>query len=69
MCGATDEIALHHLNSVKSIKNKDKFEAIRSQINKVQILICPKCHQDQTYGRYNNSKKPIEFFNEFLAKL
>lgn len=71
MCGETEGIALHHINSLGSIKTKkrDDFEYIRSQTNRVQIPVCTNCHNDITYGRYNNPKKPIEFFNEFLAKL
>jgi hypothetical protein len=69
MCGETDSISLHHLNSIRSIKNKDKFEAIRSQIKRIQIPVCHKCHQEITHGRYNDQKTPIEFYNEFLAKL
>ena len=44
MCGSTDEITLHHINSIRSIKNKDKFEAIRSQIKRIQIPVCQKCY-------------------------
>ena len=69
MCGTTDEITLHHINSIRSIKNKDKFEAIRSQIKRIQIPVCQKCHQEITHGRYNDQKKTIEFYNEFLVKL
>ena len=71
MCWETEGIALHHINSLGSIKTKkrDDFEYIRSQTNRVQIPVCTNCHNDITYGRYNNPKRPIEFFNEFLAKL
>jgi len=69
ICGATDMIALHHINSISSLKGKDRYENIRATINRLQIPVCKKCHEDITYGRYNNPKKPIEFYNEFLAKL
>lgn len=62
-------IALHHINSISSLKGKDRYENIRATINRLQIPVCKKCHEDITYGRYNNPKKPIEFYNEFLAKL
>lgn len=71
ICGESEEIALHHLNSVRSIKRgkRDRFETIRSQVNRIQIPVCNKCHQDITYGKYNDPKTPITFYNEFLAKL
>ena len=71
ICGETEGIALHHLNSIRSIKKgrRDKFETIRSQVNRIQIPVCNKCHQDITYGKYNDPRTPITFYNEFLAKL
>jgi group II intron reverse transcriptase/maturase len=71
ICGATEGIALHHNNSLGSIKEpkRDRYEAIRSQIKRIQIPVCNNCHNDITYGKYNNPKIPIEFYNEFLAKL
>ena len=71
ICGETEEIALHHLNSISSIKDKkkDRFEKIRSQIHRLQIPVCKVCHLEITHGKYNNPKKPIEFYNEFIAKL
>jgi len=71
ICGSTESIELYHINSLKSIKNKEKDhgKVIRSQINRIQIPVCRPCHEDITHGRYNNPKKPIEFYNEFLAKL
>lgn len=70
ICGATKNIQLHHINSIASLKKKkDNAAAIRSQINRLQIPVCHSCHKDITHGKYSNSKKPIEFYNEFLAKL
>lgn len=71
ICGSTKNVALHHNNSLRKIKpnQKDKFETIRSQTNRLQIPVCQKCHDDITHGKYNNPKSPIEFYNEFLAKL
>ena len=69
ICGEQEEIALHHINSLRSIKNKDRYEAIRMQINRVQIPVCSSCHNDITNGKYSDPKSPIEFYNEFLAKL
>jgi retron-type reverse transcriptase len=69
ICGEQEEIALHHINNVRSIKNKDRYEAIRMQINRVQIPVCSSCHNDITNGKYSDPKSPIEFYNEFLAKL
>lgn len=72
ICGETEKIELHHINSLGALRkkgSKDKFEQIRSQINRLQIPICRACHIDITHGKYNRAKKPIEFYNEFLARL
>lgn len=72
ICGETKNVALHHLNSVKDLKKMKKsnsYQRIRSTINRLQIPVCHKCHESITHGKYNDPKKPIEFFNEFLAKL
>lgn len=76
ICGKTEDIAMHHLNSVKSLKTQvdkhrkrsDSFGFIRNQLQRCQIPVCKKCHEDITYGRYN-LKQPITYYNEFLAKL
>lgn len=70
ICGSTDNIELHHINSISSLKNKkDKAAAIRSQLNRLQIPVCKSCHNKITHGRYKDEKSPIDFYNEFLAKL
>lgn len=69
ICGEQEEIALHHINSIRSIKNRDRYEAIRMQINRVKIPVCSSCHNDITNGKYSDPKSFIEFYNEFLAKL
>ena len=68
ICGSEDRVALHHINSLRSIKTHDKYEYIRSQVNRIQIPVCFTCHLDITHGRYDK-KSPIEFFDEFVAKL
>lgn len=69
ICGSNEDTILHHINSIKKIKtSKDKFGYIRSQINRLQIPVCPNCHLKITNGTYNENS-PIEFYNEFLAKL
>lgn len=74
ICGETQGVAYHHINSLGAIirkknQTKDRYEVIRSQLNRIQIPVCKKCHQDIHNGRYNDPRKPIEFYNEFLAKL
>ena len=71
ICGATEGINLHHINSLGSIKKpkRDRYEAIRSQVNRIQIPVCNNCHNNITYGKYHDPKTHIEFYNEFLAKL
>lgn len=76
ICGETKDIAMHHLNSVRQLKTQvnkrrkksDDFGFIRNSLQRLQIPVCRKCHEDITYGRYND-KKPILYYNEFLAKL
>lgn len=71
ICGSEENIALHHINSLRNLKNKnnDKHQVIRSQINRMQLPVCHSCHMDITHGRYNDPKTPVEFYNEFIAKL
>ena len=72
LCGETEQIAMHHLNAVQNLektKKKNQHQAIRSTINRMQIPVCGKCNNDIKNGKYNDPKKPIEFYNEFLAKL
>lgn len=71
ICGEIDDISLHHINSLRSVKKqkRDRYEHIRSQVNRLQIPVCYNCHQEITHGKYNDPKTPIEFYNEFLAKL
>ena len=72
LCGETEQIAMHHLNAVQNLektKKKNQHQVIRSTINRMQIPVCVKCNNDIKNGKYNDPKKPIEFYNEFLAKL
>lgn len=70
ICGYDKHIDLHHLNSLASIplRKRDKYEYIRSQLNRIQIPVCKKCHLLITNGKYDK-KSPIEFYNEYVAKL
>ena len=68
-CSEQEETALHHINSLWSIKNKDMYKATRIEINSIQILVCPFCHNDITNGKYTDSKSLTEFYYEFLTKL
>lgn len=69
ICLSEREVALHHINSIRSIKDKkrDQFQYFRSILNRVQIPVCRNCHKDITYGRYSD-KSPVEFYDEFLAR-
>lgn len=70
ICGETEGIALHHLNSIRSIKSdKDKFSYLRSQSSRLQIPVCKNCHHDITHGKYSDSTKPIEYYNKFILTL
>lgn len=76
VCGASEGVAMHHLRSVRQLvtqtnrhkkKGKD-FEFIKNQLKRIQIPVCKACHGDITYGKYNKDK-PIDYFNQFLARL
>lgn len=70
ICGSMNNIQLHHINSIASMKKKkDNAAAIRSQLNRLQIPVCHVCHKDITHGKYSDPQKPIQFYNEFIAKL
>lgn len=68
ICGSDDRVALHHLNSLRKTKTKDKINKIRSQLNRKQIPVCFKCHMEITHGRYSK-KSPAEYFDKFIAYL
>lgn len=70
ICGSTDRLALHHLNSLKNLskKNLEPIIEIRAQLRRKQVPVCHGCHMDITHGRYND-KAVTEFYNEFLARL
>lgn len=69
ICGNEDNIQLHHINSLQKVKDKkDHFGYIRSSLNRLQIPVCHQCHTKITQGTYND-KKPIQYYNEFLARL
>jgi len=77
ICGETENVRLHHINTLASLqrnkkkkkKGKDIAAAIRSQLNRLQVPVCPPCHNDITYGKFSDPKKVIDFFNIFLAQL
>ena len=68
ICGSDDRVALHHLNSLRKTKTKDKINKIRSQLNRKQTPVCFKCHIEITHGRYSK-KSPAEYFDKFIAYL
>lgn len=68
ICGSDDRVALHHLNSLRKVKTKDKVSKIRSQLNRKQIPVCFSCHMEITHGRYNK-RPPAEYFDKFIAHL
>ena len=54
ICGSTEKIAMHHLNSLSNLKGKkDKHQIIRSQLKRKQIPVCEVCHLRITNGEFN----------------
>lgn len=72
VCGATENIEAHHINSLKSIKlnkkNKSSFDLILRQINRKQIPVCNSCHICITNGEYDGMQLS-QLFSESLARL
>lgn len=70
ICGSDDNIAMHHTNSLRKVKLKERnsYNYVMSSLNRKQIPVCKKCHDDITYGRYDKTK-PIKLYNTFLNKL
>lgn len=69
VCGANNNIEMHHINSLKSIKDKNPtFNLILKQLNRKQIPVCKPCHIKITNGTYSN-KSLKDLFNESLASL
>lgn len=68
--GETVQITMHHINHVRNLgKTKNKHQVIRSTINRLQMPVCVKCNNNINNAKYNDFKKPIEFYNEFLELL
>jgi len=71
ICGSEDRISMHHHKSLRGIKEdkRKKVEYLRSRLKRLQIPVCFPCHMDITHGRYDNPKSPVEFYDEWMAKL
>lgn len=68
ICGNTENIQMHHTNSIRKIGEKvSGFNRILQQINRKQIPVCTKCHNKITHGKYN-AIKPGSFYDDDLAK-
>lgn len=56
ICRCSENIEMHHIKSLKSIKQsikeKKSFDLILQQLNRKQIPVCKKCHSCITHGQY-----------------
>lgn len=69
ICGATENIEMHHTKSIKKLGKKVVgFNKILQQINRKQIPVCKSCHNKITMGRYD-SINPSQLYSVALAKL
>ena len=72
ICGAENNIEMHHLKSLKDIKmnnkNSQTFNSILKQLNRKQIPVCKTCHVSITNGSYSG-KKLTDLFSESLAAM
>jgi len=71
ICGSEDRVAMHHNQSLRSIplNKRKKVDYLRNRLKRLQIPVCFPCHMDITHGRYDDSKSPVEFYDEWIAKL
>lgn len=72
ICGSTDNVQLHHTNSLRNIKNnnnKKTISTLEQKLLRKQIPLCFECHKEVTYGKYSNPTSPISFYDEYIAKL
>lgn len=62
-------ITLMRCEILKKQKKKNPHQVIWFTLNRLQIPVYVKFNNDIKNGKYNDPKKPIEFYNEFLAEL
>lgn len=70
-CGSNEYVGLHHINSLRSIKQRqrEKFQyKIQSKI-RLQIPLCRDCHNLITYGKYNDTMSPVEYYENFITNI
>lgn len=63
LCGSQENIEVHHIRKVADIKKKyegrkepPKWASFMMERNRKTIVVCRRCHQDITYGRYDGPK-------------
>jgi group II intron reverse transcriptase/maturase len=52
MCESTIQIEMHHINSLKNIR-PNTFDELHGYVNRLQIPLCNKCHNQVTKGKYD----------------
>jgi len=67
ICGATQNIEMHHLNSLKGIE-PNTFAKLQGFLNRKQIPLCATHHREVTYGKYNGPPL-IELLNTYLKQI
>lgn len=73
ICGCQHNIEMHHIKSLKNIKNlpsksKGSFNTILKQLNRKQVPVCKSCHVEITSGRYSGTSLK-DLFSDSLAQL
>jgi hypothetical protein len=58
MCGAEENIKMHHVKKVADIKDKDIYSKYMKAINRKQIPLCESCHLLAHKGNWSNSPTP-----------
>ena len=63
LCGSNENIEVHHIHKLADIRKKykgrkqpPKWAVFMMERNRKTIVVCRKCHQDITYGRYDGPK-------------
>lgn len=56
ICGSSDKIEVHHVKHIRKMTEVTKKDALKSRMarmNRKQIPVCRKCHQEIHKGKYN----------------
>lgn len=62
LCGSTEQVQVHHIRSIKDLKNRCKNKQLpkwvvsMSERNRNTLVVCKSCHVEIHSGRYDAKK-------------